>query len=305
MQKKLVKNVIVDVGYVGLKGTRLTEGFDGNRTIQVLVPGPSTPSSVRGVRTRATTPSRSTRASATPPITPCRPSSSGVWEPGFRCWAPTPSRKLSATPTSAAWAAAPTSAAPRITSMRRPTRPLRLRIRHRLGGGHLRPTVLQELVASAPDGPGRLAAWHYPHRADRFRLGDGRVGRRLTGTGLGSRYSIVSGQSVNVSDPNRDMWFNTAAFMNAPAGGGGTLDAFDYVDIFETDTLIASLSTQIGIADCAPRRNTAEQIQQKTGWELIGLEQRSERAGSVAAQVPDFARSLSVAPMGSKGECRV
>ena len=56
------------------------------------------------------------------------------------------------------------------------------------------------------------------------------------------------------------------------------LKTFDYVvDISETDILIASLSAQIGIADCAPRRNTAEQIQQKTGWELIGLDDLSEQ----------------------------
>ena len=56
------------------------------------------------------------------------------------------------------------------------------------------------------------------------------------------------------------------------------LEVFDYVvDISETDTLIASLSAQIGIADYAPRRNTAEQIQQKTGWELIGLDDLSEQ----------------------------
>lgn len=57
-----------------------------------------------------------------------------------------------------------------------------------------------------------------------------------------------------------------------------TLKTFDYVvDISETDILIASLSAQIGIADTAPRRNTAEQIQQKTGWELIGLDDLSEQ----------------------------
>lgn len=56
------------------------------------------------------------------------------------------------------------------------------------------------------------------------------------------------------------------------------LEAFDHVvDISGTDTLIASLSAQIGIADCAPRRNTAEQIQQKTGWKLIGLDDLSEQ----------------------------
>ena len=36
--------MFVDIGYIGSKGTRLTEGFDGNRPIQVVVPGAGVPS---------------------------------------------------------------------------------------------------------------------------------------------------------------------------------------------------------------------------------------------------------------------
>ena len=42
-----------------------------------------------------------------------------------------------------------------------------------------------------------------------------------TGTGVGSRLTVVPGQSVNVPNPNRDKWFNTAAFMNTPLGQWG------------------------------------------------------------------------------------
>jgi len=44
LQKRLPRNVIVDLGYVGSRGTRLVQGFDGNRPLQILVPGPSVPS---------------------------------------------------------------------------------------------------------------------------------------------------------------------------------------------------------------------------------------------------------------------
>ena len=55
-----------------------------------------------------------------------------------------------------------------------------------------------------------------------------------------------------------------------------TLEQLDYVvDISETDSLISSLTPQIGIAEYAPRRNTAEQNQKKSGWKVIGLEDLS------------------------------
>ena len=57
-----------------------------------------------------------------------------------------------------------------------------------------------------------------------------------------------------------------------------TLEQLDYVvDISETDSLIASLTPQLGIAEYAPRRNTAEQNQKKSGWKVIGLEDLSRQ----------------------------
>jgi hypothetical protein len=44
VQKKLPKDIYFDIGYVGSKGTNLTVTFDGNRPIQILTPGPTTPS---------------------------------------------------------------------------------------------------------------------------------------------------------------------------------------------------------------------------------------------------------------------
>jgi hypothetical protein len=42
-----------------------------------------------------------------------------------------------------------------------------------------------------------------------------------TGTGVGSRLSIVPGQTVSLDNPSRDKWFNTAAFMDTPLGQFG------------------------------------------------------------------------------------
>lgn len=44
VQKKLPKDVYFDVGYVGSKGTNLTATYDGNRPLQIVVPGPGVPS---------------------------------------------------------------------------------------------------------------------------------------------------------------------------------------------------------------------------------------------------------------------
>lgn len=58
----------------------------------------------------------------------------------------------------------------------------------------------------------------------------------------------------------------------------GIFASLDHVvDISETDTLIASLSRQIGIRDRAPRHNTAEEKQRLTGWKVIGLDDLSEQ----------------------------
>jgi hypothetical protein len=44
IQKKLPKQVYLDVGYVGAKGTDLTVTFDSNRPAQIVTPGPTVPS---------------------------------------------------------------------------------------------------------------------------------------------------------------------------------------------------------------------------------------------------------------------
>ncbi len=44
VQKKLPKEVYLDIGYVGSKGTNLTASFDGNRPLQIVTPGPTVPS---------------------------------------------------------------------------------------------------------------------------------------------------------------------------------------------------------------------------------------------------------------------
>lgn len=44
IQKKLPGQIFFDIGYVGAKGTRLTAAMDGNRPLQTLVVGPTTPS---------------------------------------------------------------------------------------------------------------------------------------------------------------------------------------------------------------------------------------------------------------------
>src|SRR5204862_409321 len=40
LQKKLPKDVYLDIGYVGSKGTNLTMTYDGNRPLAIVTPGP-------------------------------------------------------------------------------------------------------------------------------------------------------------------------------------------------------------------------------------------------------------------------
>ena len=50
------------------------------------------------------------------------------------------------------------------------------------------------------------------------------------------------------------------------------LASIDYVaDISETDALAAKISAEIGVSPRAPRRNTAEEKQAKTGWKVVRL----------------------------------
>ncbi len=56
------------------------------------------------------------------------------------------------------------------------------------------------------------------------------------------------------------------------------LGALDYVvDISETDSLIATLSRELRIAEQAPRANISADRQQDTGWKMLHLEDVSEK----------------------------
>jgi hypothetical protein len=70
-------------------------------------------------------------------------------------------------------------------------------------------------------------------------------------------------------------WLRVAQMSDAmkAAALDDILSTFDHVvDISEADRLIATLSPQIGIQARAPRRNTADEKQKKTGWKVVGLE---------------------------------
>lgn len=44
VEKRLPRNIYVNIGYVGSKGTRLVGSYDANRPIQIVIPGPGVPS---------------------------------------------------------------------------------------------------------------------------------------------------------------------------------------------------------------------------------------------------------------------
>jgi len=71
-----------------------------------------------------------------------------------------------------------------------------------------------------------------------------------TGTGISSRPSVVYGQSATLSNPSRSQWFNTAAFTSASAGSFGT-SAREAIYLPGFENIDASLSKNFRIKERA------------------------------------------------------
>jgi hypothetical protein len=110
VQKKLSRELYLDMSYVGSKGTRLPMIFDANRPVTIIPPGQPIPPIAQRHSADGTR-STWTDQLETQPITRFRSSWSGGSAQGCRSWEPTPGRKLSPMPTGAAiWEAALTMA---------------------------------------------------------------------------------------------------------------------------------------------------------------------------------------------------
>ncbi len=223
IQKKLPRNLIADIGYVGSKGTRLTEGFDGNRPIQVVVPGAGVPSirSRRPFQGYDSLPVYKSIGNSTYHALQTkieRRMASGLSVLGSYTF----SKALSSADISSVGGGAYLGGIQNYFNLAADKAPAGFDIRHRLS------------VAAIYDLP---FFTHAQMAAVRTLLGGWQLGTIITeqtgfastmggtgdttGTGVGSRLSVVPGQSVTVANPNRDKWFNTAAFMDTPLGQWG------------------------------------------------------------------------------------
>ncbi|HWQ55393.1 MAG TPA: TonB-dependent receptor [Bryobacteraceae bacterium] len=223
IQKKLPGNVIVDVGYIGSKGTRLTEGFDGNRPIQVVVPGPGVPSvsSRRPFKGFDSLPVYKSIGNSNYHALQTkveRRVGRGLSVLG----AYTFSKSLSSADISSVGGGAFLGGIQDYFNLAADKAPSGFDIRHRLSVAALYDIPLFT-SASMPLVRTLLGGWQLGTIVtEQTGFGSAMGGSGdTTGTGIGSRLTVVPGQSVNVSDPNRDKWFNTAAFMDTPLGQWG------------------------------------------------------------------------------------
>ncbi len=225
VQKKLPQNIYLDLGYVGSKGTNLTLSFDGNRPIQVVTPGPDVAplasrrpfSGFSGISTAKSIGS-STYHSLQMKME--RRVARGLSLLGAYTW----SKSLSDADISTVGGGFNLNGLQDYFDQRGSRSPSIFDIRHRLS------------VAAIYDVPLFRAA---SSRAVRALLGGWQLGTIVTeqtgfgaalagvgdttGTGVGSRPSVVAGQKAELgrNERSRDRWFNTAAFTQTPLGRFG------------------------------------------------------------------------------------
>jgi hypothetical protein len=225
VQKKLPQDIYMDVGYVGSKGTNLTMAFDGNRPIQVVIPGPGV-APLAGRRpfpgfsaiTAAKSIGNSTFHSLQAKVE--RRVASGLSVLG----AYTFSKALGNADISTVGGGTFLGATQNYFNLAADRSPTAFDIRHRLS------------VAGIYDIPLFNRA---PNRVARAMLGGWQAGAIVTeqtgfggslagvgdttGTGINSRPSVVAGQKAELSrgQRSRDRWFNTAAFTQTPLGQFG------------------------------------------------------------------------------------
>lgn len=223
IQKRLPGKVIVDIGYIGSKGTRLTEGFDGNRPIQLVVPGAGVPSvsSRRPFQGFDSLPVYKSIGNSTYHALQTkveRRVGGGLSVLGAYTFA----KSLSSADISSVGGGAYIAGIQDYFNLAADKAPSGFDIRHRLSVAAIYDIPLFKNASTAVVRT-LLGGWQLGTiitEQTGFASAMGGSGD-TTGTGIGSRLSVVPGQSVNVSNPNRDRWFNTAAFMDAAPGQWG------------------------------------------------------------------------------------
>lgn len=226
VQKKLPKSVYFDIGYVGSKGTNLTLTFDGNRPIETLIPGPTTPSIAsrrpfRGFDNISTTKSIGNSIYHSLQSKLERRVASGLSILGAYTW----SKSLSNADISSVGGGSFIGSIQDYFNLGASRAVSGFDIRHRLSMAAIYDVPL---FRNASNGVVRtlLGGWQLGTiitEQTGFGLAMGNIAD-TTGTGVVSRPDIVAGQvaMLDRGQRTRERWFNTAAFTRPQPGQFGT-----------------------------------------------------------------------------------
>jgi hypothetical protein len=225
IQKKLPQKVYLDLGYVGSKGSNLTMAFDGNRAIQVVTPGPDVAplaarrplqgfSGITVAKSIGSSTFHSLQMKAE------RRVAKGLSILGAYTW----SKSLSDADISTVGGGFNLNGIQNYFDLRGSRSPSIFDIRHRLSVAVLYDVPL---FSSARNAAMRalLGGWQAGTiitAQTGFAAALAGVGD-TTGTGVGSRPTVVPGQKSELDrgQRSRDQWFNTAAFTQTPLGSFG------------------------------------------------------------------------------------
>ena len=215
MQKKLPKDVYLDIGYVGSKGTNLTMTYDGNRPLALVTPGPGVASIAsrrpfQGFDNISTTKSVGNSSYHSLQVKTERRVASGLSVLGAYTW----SKSLSDIDISSVGGGTFVGSIQDYNDLRGSRAPSAFDIGHRLS------------IAAIYDVP----LFRSSHGLTRTLLGGWQLGTIVTeqtgfaaalsavvdttGTGIASRPDVVARQSpmLDRGQRTRNLWFNTSAF---------------------------------------------------------------------------------------------
>lgn len=224
IQKKLPASVHFDIGYVGTKGTNLVIGFDGNRPIQVVTPGPGVPSVASrrpfaGFGGMSVAKSVGNSSYHSLQMRAERRTARGLSFIGSYTW----SKALSGMDQSTVGGGFYSASVQDIFNLRGEKSYAAFDLRHRFSLALIYDVPLFR-EAARPAVRTLLGGWQIGAIVTEqtgFASTLGGVGD-TTGTGISSRPDMIGNPNLPRSQRSRERWFNTAAFAPTPLGRFGT-----------------------------------------------------------------------------------
>ena len=223
VQKRLPASVVLDVAYVGSKGSNLTLAFDGNRPIEVITPGEGVSSVAErrpldGFSRISTAKSIGSSIYHSLQIKAERRMARGLSFLGAYTWA----HSLSNADISTVGGGRFNAGIQDFFNLNADRSDSAFDIRHRLSiaalydlpfFNHASSSKVRTLLGGWQ--LGTISTFQTGFASALTGVGD------TTGTGVNSRVSVAPGQQEDPGDRTRLLWFNTAAFTETPLGQFG------------------------------------------------------------------------------------